>query len=370
MKLIFLPLLIIPAAIIFGAHFLVYKFIIRFLAINSFQIKKTLIISLIILGVSFIIASILSRFYENIFTKSFYFLAGFWYGFLINLLMATALGWLICYLCQTAGLALNFKLIGIILYVLAFLFTLYGVWNAQNVRLKYIEAPIKNLPASWEGKTAVQISDLHLGATYGVNYLNKIIDKTNQAQPDIIFITGDFFDGSCPYIDEFVKPLEKLNPPLGIYFITGNHEIYAGKERIIKAFKNTKINLLLDRSIMLDGLRIIGLDNPSEGAKKDPAPIFAQINKNEANVLLYHQPTLVSEARQAGINLQLSGHAHRGQLFPLNFITNLIFSRYYYGYHNEGDYSIYTSSGTGVWGPPVRTSGHQEIPVFKFSRER
>ncbi len=369
MKLIFLPLLIIPIAIIFGAHFLIYKFIISFFAADSFQTKKTLIISMIILGASFLIASIIARFYENIFTKSFYFLSGFWYGWLINLLMATGLGWLLYYLLKTAGQELNRPLTGIVLYGLAFIFTLYGAWNAQNFSLKYVNAPIKNLPADWEGKTAVQISDIHLGATYGVNYLHKIIDKINKANPDIIFITGDYFDGSRSGLDDFVKPLEKLNPPLGLYFITGNHEIYAGKDRIISAFKNTNINLLLDRSILVNGLRITGLDYPAEGIKKDFTPIFAQINKHEPNILLYHQPALIKEARQAGVNFQLSGHAHRGQIFPINYITALIYGPYYYGYHNEGDYSIYTSSAAGAWGPPVRTSGRQEVVVFKFSRE-
>jgi predicted MPP superfamily phosphohydrolase len=369
MKLAFLPLLIIPVAIIFGAHFLIYKFIISFFAVNSFQIKKILIISLLVLCVSFIISSIISRYYENFFTKSFYFLSGFWYGWLINLLLATGLGWFLYYLLKAAGIEWNLKLFGIILYGLAFLITLYGVWNAQNFKLKYVDAPIKNLPANWAGRTAVQISDVHLGATYGVNYLNKIVGEINKVKPDIIFITGDFFDGSCPCIDEFLKPLENLKPPLGVYFITGNHEIYAGKDRIIDAVKNTKINLLLDKSILIDGLRITGLDYPGEGYKKDPTPIFKQIIKNEANILLYHQPTLTKQASDAGVNLQLSGHVHRGQLFPINFITKLIYGQYYYGYHNEGDYSIYTSSATGAWGPPVRTIGRQEIVVFKFHRE-
>ena len=369
MKYAFLPLLIFPVAIVFGAHFLIYKFIIRFFTINSFQIKRTLIISLIILSVSFIISSIISRYWENIFTKSFYFLSGFWYGWLINMLMATGLGWLVYYFIKNVGINLNLKLIGIALYGLAFLFTLYGVWNAQNLKLKYVNAPIKNLPASWEGRTAVQISDVHLGATYGVNYLNKIVDKINKVNPDIIFITGDFFDGTCPCVDEFVTPLEKLNPPFGLYFINGNHEIYAGRDRIINAFKNSKVNLLLDKSTLVDGLRITGLEYPGEGFKKDFAPVFDQIKKNEPNLLLYHQPTLINQAREAGVNLQISGHVHRGQIFPVNFITRLIYGPYYYGYHNEGDYSIYTSSATGAWGPPIRTAGNQEIVVFKFSRE-
>ena len=368
MKFIIPLMLILAVLIVFGAHYLIYKFVTNFFEINNKQTKIILVIVLFVLSVAFIIAAILTRFTGHPLLQTIYFLAGTWYGWLVYLLIATGLGWLIFYIFKIFGLALNLKLTAIILYSLAVVITFYGIGNAFNLQTRNLVVPIKNLPLAWEGKTAVQITDIHLGAIYGVGYLHKIITSINQINPDIIFITGDFFDGTCPHLEEFVKPLDDLHPPLGIYFIYGNHETYEGKDRVAKALEGSRAVLLVDKIVNIEGVNLIGLDYISEGLKRDTT-IFNQVDKNAANILLYHQPTLIVDAKKAGISLQLSGHAHSGQIFPINFISRLVYGKYYDGYYQEGDYSIYTSSGTGTWGPPLRTSGQNEITVIKFIKQ-
>jgi predicted MPP superfamily phosphohydrolase len=284
-------------------------------------------------------------------------------------MLVSALGWGIYYALKYFGQAGQIKIIAYILFGLAILFTIYGAIEARNPKLKFLEVPIKNLPGEWEGKTAVQISDLHAGAINDVKYVEKIADMIKSVNPDIIFITGDFFDGTCPHPGSFIPPLNELNPPAGIYFVTGNHETYEGLDKVVAVLQKSKVKMLRDENINIKGLNIIGIEYPSQGMSKDIRPVLKLAEKNTANILLYHQPTSIKQAREAGINLQLAGHVHKGQIWPINFITRLIYGKYHYGYFNEGDYSIYTSSGAGSWGPPIRTSGDNEIVVLKFRKE-
>lgn len=369
MRYLFILFAVFAIGILFGAHYIIYKSAIRFFAIENWQFKKYLIIALFILAVSFIVASILTRLDGSVFISGFYFLAGTWYGLLINWLLAAGLGWLIFYTAKIFGLSPNMKNAGLVLCILASLFTLYGIYNARVIRVKTVDAPIKNLPAEWEGKTAVQISDIHVGAINGKKYVEQMITKINKINPDIVFVTGDYFDGTCPHMEQFVSPLSSLNPLLGIYFVTGNHETYEGLDKVIAVLKNSPVKILRDEIVNINGVNIIGVDYPDRSMTKDLAPILNRLDKSQANIMLYHQPTGVEQARNAGVNLQLSGHIHNGQIWPINFITRLIFGKYHNGYINEGGYSINTSSGTATWGPPVRTSGFNEITVLKFRRE-
>jgi uncharacterized protein len=373
MRYLFIPLILLAIFILFGAHYAIYRFFISFFSIDQPAVKKILILVLFLLSISFIITSIITRYSGNIFISGFYYFIGSCYGLLVNLLMAAFFYWLTLSLFRYFNIDFSKSIVGTVFLSLAIIYFFYGLWNAQDIRLKNVDAKIKNLPTAWQGKTAVQLTDIHLGAIYGVGYLNKIIDKINIINPDIIFITGDYFDGTCPHLDGFVTPLNRLHPPLGIYFVTGNHETYEGLDKVYAALQKSPVHILKDESVDLDGIKIIGISYPERNSTKNLSETFKKmgITKNdlEPKILLYHEPSSLQAARDAGINLELSGHIHRGQIFPINFITELMFKKYYNGYYNEGDFSIYTSSGTGTWGPPMRTSGHNEITVLKMEKE-
>jgi len=157
-----------------------------------------------------------------------------------------------------------------------------------------------------------------------------------------------------------------LKAPKGVYFVTGNHEVYLGVENAKEALESVNVKVLDNEMVDIDGLQIVGISFSKMFGVEDLKQKILGIKNydpNEASILLYHSPQGIEDAKAAGIDLQLSGHTHKGQMIPFPFITSAIFGKYYYGLTTEGNYSIYTSSGVGTWGPMMRTSGKSEIVV-------
>ena len=204
------------------------------------------------------------------------------------------------------------------------------------MRVKQQTITIQNLPGAWQDKTIVQISDVHAGAINKNRWLEKMADQINALNPEAIFITGDYFDGTSHDFARLASPLARLRARSGVFFITGNHETYLDTATALDALRASQVRVLDNEIIDLAGLKIIGLSYGQgqtttligllEQAKTSPAP----------KILLYHIPRLTAEAKAAGINLQLSGHTHRGQIFPFNLMTRLIYGRYHYGWHQDG----------------------------------
>lgn len=191
---------------------------------------------------------------------------------------------------------------------------------------------------------------------------------TNQLKPDAIMITGDLFDGMDGDLSEFPPILNKLEVPKGIYFISGNHESYLGMKLAYEVISKTKITNLDDQFRQIDGLQIIGKAYAAEQEYSSPdfkkfMASFKNYQSNMPTLLLYHvpYPSAVYQARDAGVNLMLSGHTHKGQMFPFNFITNMVYKGFDRGLHTDGDFNLYTSVGVGTWGPPMRSGNHPEI---------
>lgn len=350
--------------ILLGSHFLVYYTLIRFFQITSQNVRYGLLALFFFLSVSFFLASALAHYQENVFSLAFYSLISFWLGLLTNLFLASLLLWIF----YPIIIHWNAPLIAGILFSLALLISLYGVYTAFNPRIKNVEVKIKNLPAAWQGKTAVQISDVHLGHIYGTKFAQNLAEKINALNPDIVFITGDLFDGMDGNLSGFVKPLGEIRSKQGIFFVTGNHETYLGVEKTLDLLKQDKLKILNDQIADIDGLQIIGYSYPPREEMGDNTKDFSATVKNmvgftsdKPTILLHHAPIDTKEAKNLGVNLQLSGHTHLGQLFPFNIITHFIYKGYDYGLHTEGDYSIYTTNGIGTWGPPMRTFNTPEI---------
>lgn len=361
--------MLVGLAILFGSHYLLYVSVIFFFNITSQPAKHALLIVLAVLAVSFFLSSWLAHIQPGQLTRVFYIASGVWLGLLVNLLLATLAAWILIDILNMARLNFSSLLIGSFFFLLVAVYSIYGVWNAFNPKIVDIEAEIKNLPAGWQGKTAVQISDVHLGYIHQAAFLEKIVQMSNSVHPDIIFITGDFFDGQDGDLENLVGPLNNLKAPQGIYFVTGNHETYLGVDEVFSALKKTKVKILNDEVVQLNGLQIAGMSYPARGEKKDTAGFLASrvdFSKDMPTILLHHAPTDISEAEDLGIDLQLSGHTHKGQLFPFGFITHLVYKGYDYGLHKIGDFSIYTSVGAGTWGPPMRTGNRPEIAAIKL----
>jgi predicted MPP superfamily phosphohydrolase len=360
-------------AMVFAGHYFIYFSVKKFFGLEKDKRKKIwLATALFFLAISFGVASAVAHWSENTATKVFYFGAGLWLGAAINFDAAFFLGWLAVGAGKIFKKKINLKTVGAIAVAAALIFSAYGVWSAYSPKIKEITVKIKNLPTTWQGKTAVQISDLHLGHVFGKKFFENTVEKVNALNPKIVFITGDLFDGMDGDLASFVSSAENFLAPAGAYFVTGNHETYLGLDRTYAALATTKIRALKDEVENVDGLQIIGVAYPEQSETKEVDTTIGQMvgfNSNEPSVLLYHSPFEVDRARRAGVSLMLSGHTHEGQVFPFGILAKIIFRGYDYGLHQEENFAIYTSSGLGVWGTTMRTFARPEIVVITFENQ-
>ncbi len=356
-------------SILYLFHYFIYFSVVHLLGVVAARRKLALGVALFLLPTSFVVSSILVHRWMGLWTRWFYFFSGLWLGIGLSLMCCLALAWAGWGAARLFAHAPGRVVFGWAALALAGAYSAYGVWNAYHLRTREITVHIRNLPAAWQGKTVVQISDVHLGYIRGEEFLREIVARANARQPAAVFITGDLFDGSDGRLEELVAPLGRLQAPQGIYFVTGNHEVYLGVERAAAALRKTPVRILSDERVEVEGLQIVGVSYPRRGFSKDLASVLGHLpgfNRDAPSILLYHNPSQVEAARAAGVGLQLAGHTHQGQIFPMHFITWLIYRKYYRGLHVEGDYTIYTSSGAGTWGPALRTGNHPEIVAIRL----
>ncbi|KKS26028.1 MAG: Metallophosphoesterase [Parcubacteria group bacterium GW2011_GWC2_42_6] len=362
--------LILAVLILFGAHYLIWFSAVRFFVLSKLA-KNILAVGLGFLMVSFVLSSLLAHYWQgNIFARFLYGVSGFWLGWLVNSLLASAAAWLVIWLARLFNIKVNRATLGAGLFGISLVIAVYGVWNAFHPIINNISVKISDLPATWQGKKIIMISDVHLGHIYRADFMDKMAEKINAQQPEMILIDGDLFDGiDGDSLDELVEPLNKLTAPQGVYFVTGNHETYLGLSRAEHVLNQTKIKILDDEIELINGLQLIGVSYPAGNAfNKDVARAIqeAGYNIDLPSILMYHQPTNIADAKKLGIDLQLAGHTHNGQIWPIKFFVQMIFKGYEYGLHVEENYSEYTSAGLGTWGPPLRTGNRPEIVVIEL----
>jgi predicted MPP superfamily phosphohydrolase len=365
--LFFLLFFAVALSVLFLSHYFIYYSILHFFGVTGRGSKALLTVILFLLPASFIASSILARWVGNRISTVLYFSSALWLGMGVTLMMFFLLAWASWGVAKLSALRPNPAAFGYAVVALACLYTAYGVWNAYHPRTSDLSVRIKNLPPEWRGKKVVQLSDVHLGRVLGAGFLQELVERINAENPSIVFITGDLFDGIDGRLDDLVGPLNAIRAPLGIYYVTGNHETYLGVDRAYAALKKTQVRILADEMVVINGLQIVGISYPERGFSKDLVEVIRKLpnfNPRMPSILLYHNPTQIAQAKVAGISLQLSGHTHKGQIFPIQFISRLIYKKYYNGLHVEGDYTIYTSSGAGTWGPTMRTGNHPEIAVI------
>lgn len=370
MPIFFIILILVALGVLVGSHLFLYFTLVRFWGITGKSAKRAWLIAFVLLSLSFIFSVVLQAFYHNIFTEYFYIAVSVWLAMLVHLFLACALLWIVYFIAKSYALTLKYRYWVIVFMVLAISITAFGAWNAQNPQLKFITVKIENLPPDWQGKTAIQLSDVHAGIIHDKKFLNRLQKKLDPIRKDIIFITGDYFDSEDGDFRVYVEPLKNIQAEKGIYFVAGNHERYIGEDRVFAAMKEAGVNVLKDEIVNIDGLNIIGVDFPGEmQTNRDLSWLFEMVKPEEANILLYHEPRLIEQAKKYGVDLQLAGHTHKGQIWPFGYITRLIYGQYHVGLHQEGSYTIHTSTGTGSWGPPIRTGNVPEIVVITLENK-
>jgi len=259
-------------------------------------------------------------------------------------------------------------LVAAILFTIAVAVGIYGIMNALSIRVRRIPVMLPNLPESWRGRTALIISDLHLGNINRVGFSRRIARMSAALNPDIVFIPGDLFDGTIANLDKLIAPLKELAAPFGIYFSTGNHEEFHDPASYVQAISRIGIRVLANERVTVDGLHILGIPDSDLSY---PIRVKATLDKlspgaGEASILINHAPIRLPIVEQAGISLQVSGHTHGGQIIPYTWVTRRIFGPFTSGLHRFGALQVYTSTGAGTWGPPMRVGAQPEIVVLEF----
>jgi predicted MPP superfamily phosphohydrolase len=250
-----------------------------------------------------------------------------------------------------------------------------GAYNAVRPRTVELDLTISKKAGAAERLTIVVASDLHLGTLVGRSRLEKIVARINALDPDVIFLPGDIVDETVTAKDEveFSAIMRRLRAPRGVFAVPGNHEFYSGLERNLACLRACGIKVLEDEAINVAGAFVlVGRRDPSSlKAKESRLPIRDILAKYGFDdrmpvILLDHQPAHLEEASQAGVDLQLSGHTHAGQLFPLDIINRMVWELNW-GYLRKGKTQYYVTSGVGTWGPPVRTGSRPEIVRIRLT---
>ena len=264
----------------------------------------------------------------------------------------------------------NVQLI-VTIVVISFLFGLmvYGTWSGYSAKVTKYDLDINKIEGNIQSLKIIMISDIHLGGIVDNRRLTNMVNRINDLNPDLVLIPGDIIDSK---LDHFIKEnmsdtFKRLKSKYGIYACLGNHDTMGDKvDVVVENFENAGIKVLRDEVISIDdSFYIIGRDDPylqgsTRVKRKDLSFLTKDLDRSKAFILMDHQPKNLSDTEKQGIDLQVSGHTHKGQLFPASFITNRIYELDY-GYLKKNNSKIIVSSGYGTWGPPIRLGSRSEI---------
>jgi predicted MPP superfamily phosphohydrolase len=354
-------------SILFLAHFFLYKTWI-FPSPGGDTSDLWTKLALGVLSVSFVAASLLAFRYTNAALRSFYRAAAVWMGLLSFLFLAAVFSWIIFGVARLAGVAINLHRTVELLFAAAVLAGAYGVFNASWTRITRTTVRLANLPEAWRGRRAALISDVHLGHVRNGSFLRRMVAKILKESPDAIFIAGDLYDGTAIDARRAAEPLNRLTAPHGVYFVAGNHEQFGDDSKYLHAIGAAGVRVLSNEKVEADGLQILGVPYRNATQNGHLASVLQglRLDRDRASILLTHAPDHPEAAEAAGVSLQLSGHTHLGQFIPWSWLARRMYRQFVYGLSSIGKMQIFTSSGAGTWGPPLRLGSNPEIVMLEF----
>lgn len=255
------------------------------------------------------------------------------------------------------------QITGIVEVLIVVGLVLFGFINAHIVRVRSLDITVTKEAGKRKTLNIVMASDIHLSSIIGRSRIDHLVEKINSLSPDVVLLPGDILDGDLnPVIDQNLgESLRRIKAPLGVYAVTGNHEFYGGIERACEYITEHGVKMLRDTMVFLDSsFYIVGREDREVRKRKTLSELMENADKKFPVILMDHQPFHLEEAEANGIDLQLSGHTHHGQMWPNNYITDMVYELDY-GYLVKGSTHIYVSSGVGTWGPPIRIAADPEI---------
>ncbi|OZF43139.1 metallophosphoesterase [Rhodococcus sp. 14-1411-2a] len=250
----------------------------------------------------------------------------------------------------------------------------YGLVEAATPRATNTDVVLDRLPAEFDGVRVALVSDLHVGPSRGADFVQKVVDSINAQNPDVVLLDGDLIDGTVALVGEDLEPLRDLEAPLGVFAVSGNHEFYAGDGGEWLDFWSTLgIDVLRnERTTITRGdaaIDIAGINDATAPAPYEPdlAAALDGIDPDRFVLLMAHQPLQAVEASDFGVDMQVSGHTHGGQIWPIRYLVPLQ-QPSVQGLDTIGNTTLYTTRGAGAWGPPVRVAAPPEIAMLELTR--
>ena len=363
-----------------------YIFIRGWQALTIFpQLKIVYLILFLFVSLSFIISKILTERIPSFVYDLLQWIGSFWFAFMLYFLLSIVFLDLLRLLNHffsifPAAVMNNYTAwkfgTFIVVILLSSVIVAAGYINTRILNVKNLEVTLKKSSSSLNELNIVMFADIHLTAMNNEKLLSRIIERTNALNPDIVLIPGDFVDEKSGWLEErgIGKSFFNIKSKYGTYACTGNHEYIVGIKDAAGFIRSHNINLLQDEMIMVDSsFYIAGRDDRSKkqftGEDRKPlSEIISERNEDLPLILMDHTPFGLEEAENNKVDLQLSGHTHHAQLWPLNFITQMIYEKDY-GYLKKGNTQYYVTCGVGTWGPPVRTGSRTEIVNLRIKFE-
>jgi uncharacterized protein len=327
-----------------------------------------LLITLAILSVSFLATSIIGFNLTNVVLRLVYRITAVWLGFVNYAFFSSVLCWLVYLALRLGGARIERRYFALSFLGLAVAVTAYGVINGEWTRVKRITVKLPRLPESWRGRTAVLVSDVHLGNYRAIGFSRRMVKMVHRLNPDVVFIAGDLYDGTPADLARLAEPLGMLKPPLGAFFVEGNHEEFSDHSKYLEAVAATGVRVLENEKVVVDALQIVGVTyrDATHGEHFRKTLRRTGFDRGQAAILLTHAPDRVQVSAEEGISLQLSGHTHHGQFWPWTLAAERMYGKFVYGLQRLGEMQIYTSTGAGTWGPPLRVGSNPEIVAIEF----
>lgn len=351
----------IGQTLIFFVHYVLFKFYTEQFSIVA-KHKYLFGILLFLLSISFCVAMIITRYWQNTYSSLFYKISAIWLGMLLWLFLAVFISVIITNILPI----IPSKLVAITTLFIALFINGYGIYHANNIKIVQKSISIKNAPKEWVGKKLIFFADTHYGNIHTKEKARKDAAFIKNLKPDALFMSGDFFDGPMNDLDQFAQNYKDLQPPLGKYFVSGNHETYADLEKSEKALSYADFTILDNEGLIIkDGMQIIGVpyttNTHSDVDTKTTKDILQLLNTNQPSIVLKHIPIAIDEIALHKPSFAFFGHTHRGQMWPFSLLVKKVYGKYAYGEVINGATTFYTTSGVGSWGPPQRIGTDSEI---------
>jgi len=278
--------------------------------------------------------------------------------------------WVVAGASWVLGLGWSLHVIASVCYALAGLVALYGFLNASWIRVSRVRVNLPGLPEAWVGRRAAVVTDVHLGNIRRNCFIGRLVNRLNTLKPDVVLLSGDLFDGTRMDPAEPMRAWDKVQAPLGTYFVTGNHDEHFSRPRMFEALRQAGVRILENEAVMVEGVKLIGIHDEEASDRELLQSLLAraQVKAGEPSILLTHQPLNLPIAEAAGVGLQVSGHTHAGQFWPWNLVVSRVWGPFGYGLNRLGAMWVLTSSGVGTWGPPLRVGTRSEVVLVTFGR--